>query len=104
MRERNEAIEREVERWRERERIQRQIDLLNALIPVEHYRELKIAFQEAKVVQRKYHEKVKKLQDRNKPAHQKVSLPSRLVSRVTAARSRYEPHLINPNRLINSKA
>ena len=58
-------------RWPER-RVQ--IDLLRILIPVQQYREIRVKFMEVKAKQRSWHEKVTKLRDRNKPAHDLLSL------------------------------
>ncbi|KAG5651262.1 hypothetical protein H0H81_009306, partial [Sphagnurus paluster] len=67
--ERNDGIERDVQRYKERKNIEATIALLEVLIPVERYRELRYAFMETKKRQRKLHEKVKKLKARNEPAH-----------------------------------
>lgn len=86
MKDRNEAVEREVQRYNERKNIEHavitclrnicgrlnlaaQIALLNVLIPVERYRMLRVKFMEVKARQRKLHEKVKKLKAKNEPAH-----------------------------------
>ncbi|KAJ3504973.1 hypothetical protein NLJ89_g7660 [Agrocybe chaxingu] len=70
MKERNEGIERDVQRYKERKRIERAIELLQLLVPVARYREIREHFLEAKEVQRKWHERVKILQERNAPAHE----------------------------------
>ncbi|KAF8076878.1 hypothetical protein FPV67DRAFT_1605252 [Lyophyllum atratum] len=69
MEERNEGIERDVQRYKERKNIEAMIGLLEILIPIEHYRELRVKFMEVKKRQRKLHEKVKKLKAKNEPAH-----------------------------------
>ncbi|KAJ7594061.1 P-loop containing nucleoside triphosphate hydrolase protein [Mycena floridula] len=69
MRERNAGIERDVERVRERQQIEHAIEILDILIPVQEYRELRVLYQEAKVQQRKLHQKVRMLKERNAPAH-----------------------------------
>ena len=84
--ERNEGIERDVQRYLERKKIEHevlfstirqpfdaepcpQIELLEVLIPIQNYRELRSKYLEAKVEQRKLHEKVMKLKAKNEPAH-----------------------------------
>lgn len=47
----------------------KQIALLQILVPVERYRQLRRQFMEVKTRQRKLHEKVKKLKAKNEPAH-----------------------------------
>ncbi|KAF5388335.1 hypothetical protein D9615_000804 [Tricholomella constricta] len=69
MQERNEGIERDVQRYKERKSIEAMIALLEVLIPVERYREMRLKFIEVKKRQRKLHEKVKKLKAKNEPAH-----------------------------------
>ncbi|KAG6812148.1 hypothetical protein H0H92_004147 [Tricholoma furcatifolium] len=69
MRDRNEGIERDVQRFKERQNIEARIALLELLIPVERYRSLRIKYQEVKTTQRKLHQKVKKLKAKNEPAH-----------------------------------
>ncbi|KAJ6450163.1 hypothetical protein C8R45DRAFT_883718 [Mycena sanguinolenta] len=69
LQERNDNIERDVQRYRERKQIERDITLLKALIPVQHYRESRDAFLILKAKQRAYHAKVSRLQEKNKPAH-----------------------------------
>ncbi|KAF7374118.1 Structural maintenance of chromosomes protein 5 [Mycena sanguinolenta] len=69
LQERNDNIERDVQRYRERKQIERAITLLKALIPVQHYRESRDAFLVLKAKQRAYHAKVSRLQEKNKPAH-----------------------------------
>ncbi|KAH0588207.1 hypothetical protein H2248_006920 [Termitomyces sp. 'cryptogamus'] len=69
MRERNEGIERDVQRYKERKSIESMIALLEVLIPVEQYRQLRRQFMEVKARQRKLHEKVKRLKAKNEPAH-----------------------------------
>ncbi|KAG6844359.1 hypothetical protein H0H87_007540 [Tephrocybe sp. NHM501043] len=69
MQERNEGIERDVQRYRERKNIEAMIELLQVLIPVEHYRVVRAKYFELKAIQRKLHEKVKRLKAKNEPAH-----------------------------------
>ncbi|KAF9528049.1 P-loop containing nucleoside triphosphate hydrolase protein [Crepidotus variabilis] len=69
MKDRNDAIERDVKRFLERKKIEHDIALLNLLIPVAQYRETRNKFMEAKQVQRQLHTKVKQLQKKNEPAH-----------------------------------
>ncbi|KAG6841292.1 hypothetical protein C0991_012462 [Blastosporella zonata] len=69
MQERNDLIERDVQRYKERKNIEAMIALLQVLIPVEHYRIVRARYMDLKVIQRKLHEKVKKLKAKNEPAH-----------------------------------
>ncbi|KAF8237930.1 P-loop containing nucleoside triphosphate hydrolase protein [Tricholoma matsutake] len=67
--ERNEGIERDVQRYLERKKIEHEIELLEVLIPIQNYRELRNKYVDAKAEQRKLHEKVMKLKAKNEPAH-----------------------------------
>ncbi|KAJ6466032.1 hypothetical protein C8R47DRAFT_1025431 [Mycena vitilis] len=67
--ERNENIERDVQRYRERKKIERSISLLKVLIPVQHYREARVEFLALKKRQRALHDRVSRLKEKNKPAH-----------------------------------
>ncbi|KAJ7692435.1 P-loop containing nucleoside triphosphate hydrolase protein [Mycena rosella] len=69
LQDRNENIERDVQRYRERKRIEHAIAMLNVLIPVQHYREARTQFNALKTRQRAEHLKVSRLQERNEPAH-----------------------------------
>ncbi|KAJ7241060.1 P-loop containing nucleoside triphosphate hydrolase protein, partial [Mycena haematopus] len=69
LQERNLNIERDVQRYRERKEIERNITLLRALIPVQHYREARDEFLALKARQRASHAKVSRLQEKNRPAH-----------------------------------
>ncbi|KAJ7493281.1 P-loop containing nucleoside triphosphate hydrolase protein [Mycena galericulata] len=69
LKERNEGIERDVQRYRERKKIEHTIALLRVLIPVQAYREARITFLALKERQRAQHLRVSRLQERNKPAH-----------------------------------
>ncbi|KAJ7760373.1 hypothetical protein B0H16DRAFT_1719878 [Mycena metata] len=69
LQERNDNIERDVQRYRERKKIERMITLLHVLIPVQHYREARAQYILLKKRQRAQHDKVSRLQERNKPAH-----------------------------------
>ncbi|PFH50400.1 hypothetical protein AMATHDRAFT_61100 [Amanita thiersii Skay4041] len=70
LRDRNAAIERDVQRFRERKRIEREIQLLEVLIPVEEYRVSRKKFIEQKGLQRVWHDKVRRLKEKNAPVHQ----------------------------------
>ncbi|KAF7374162.1 Structural maintenance of chromosomes protein 5 [Mycena sanguinolenta] len=70
LQDRNDNIERDVQRYRDRKQIERNIMLLNALIPVQQYREARIEYFDLKDQRRASHEKVSKLIDKNKPAHE----------------------------------
>ncbi|KAJ6469210.1 hypothetical protein C8R47DRAFT_1024336 [Mycena vitilis] len=67
--ERNEGIERDVQRYRERKKIERSISLLKVLVPVQHYREARVEYHALRKHQRALHERVSRLKERNKPAH-----------------------------------
>ncbi|KAF9266101.1 P-loop containing nucleoside triphosphate hydrolase protein [Marasmius fiardii PR-910] len=69
MRERNDAIEKEVERYQERKRIEEQIEILNLYIPSVKYNELREEFNVAKEKQRKLFRKVSKLEAKKAPIH-----------------------------------
>ncbi|KAJ7095537.1 hypothetical protein C8R44DRAFT_813419 [Mycena epipterygia] len=69
LQERNENIERDVQRYRERKKIEHTIAILQVLIPVQHYREKRLKFMALKARQRAQHTKVSRLQERNRPAH-----------------------------------
>ncbi|KAF5338055.1 hypothetical protein D9758_014238 [Tetrapyrgos nigripes] len=69
MKERNEAIEKEVERFNQRKQIEDEIATLEIFIPCQRYRELLERYTELKAEQRRLHDIVKKLKEKNKPAH-----------------------------------
>ncbi|KAF8885790.1 P-loop containing nucleoside triphosphate hydrolase protein [Infundibulicybe gibba] len=69
MRERNEGIERDVQRYKDRKKIEHEIELLEVLIPVEKYREKREKFVEVKARQRQLHQRVTTLKAKNEPAH-----------------------------------
>ncbi|KAK0188724.1 P-loop containing nucleoside triphosphate hydrolase protein [Armillaria mellea] len=69
MRERNEAIERDVQRCLERQKIEQEIALLEVLVPVQRYREARERYQTVKAEQRRCYHKVAALKDKNAPAH-----------------------------------
>ncbi|KAF7351896.1 Structural maintenance of chromosomes protein 5 [Mycena venus] len=68
LQERNENIERDVQRYRERKEIERNIALLTVLIPVQHYREARSSWLRLKTQQRAAHGRVSRLQEKMKPA------------------------------------
>ncbi|PPQ70577.1 hypothetical protein CVT24_000055 [Panaeolus cyanescens] len=70
MKERNDGIEKDVKRYKERKNIEHQIALLDVLIPVAQYREIREQYVAKKNIQRKLHERVQKLKERNAPAHE----------------------------------
>ncbi|KAG1892038.1 P-loop containing nucleoside triphosphate hydrolase protein [Suillus subluteus] len=72
MQERNSQLERDVQRYQERKRIEKDIAILKVLIPVNEYHEAKERYQKAKDRQRELHARVRKLKDRNAPAHAKL--------------------------------
>lgn len=88
MEERNAQLERDVARYQERLRIEKQacsiplqstpvrvniaqIAILNVLIPVNEYHEAKERYAEAKERQRELHARVAELRDKNAPVHAK---------------------------------
>ncbi|KAF9236197.1 P-loop containing nucleoside triphosphate hydrolase protein [Melanogaster broomeanus] len=70
--ERNAQLEREVARYQERQRIAKEISVLEVLIPVNEYHEAKEHYVQAKERQRQLHARVTELRDRNAPAHAKL--------------------------------
>ncbi|KAL1705307.1 hypothetical protein EV121DRAFT_258668 [Schizophyllum commune] len=72
MKERNEAIERDVQRFLERKQIEDAIALLKLLIPTRIYDEMRTAFQKIKLQQRQQHKLVSLLKEKNAPAHAKL--------------------------------
>ncbi|KAF5321440.1 hypothetical protein D9619_000084 [Psilocybe cf. subviscida] len=75
--ERNEGIERDVQKFKERKVIEHQIALLNVLIPVVEYKELR----------RKYHDRVQKLKKKNEPAHKRLKKYEQACKDAEKARS-----------------
>ncbi|KAJ3719185.1 hypothetical protein C8R42DRAFT_628654 [Lentinula raphanica] len=69
MQARNAAIEREVDRYRERRKIEEMIKILEVYIPCASYRELLARYNELKETQRKMHQNVLRLKAKNEPAH-----------------------------------
>ncbi|KAJ8087221.1 Structural maintenance of chromosomes protein 5 [Marasmius tenuissimus] len=88
MRDRNEAIEKEVERYQERKRIEEQIEVLKIFIPSVYYSELREQYAVAKEKQRKLHHRVTKLKEKNAPAHQLLSTMKERLSRQEKDRKR----------------
>ncbi|KAJ8519683.1 hypothetical protein ONZ45_g3400 [Pleurotus djamor] len=80
--ERNEGLEREVQRYNERKKIEHEIALLELLLPVQQYRESREKYMEARVVQRRARKKALKLSAKNAPAHKKLK---EFEARYTAA-------------------
>ncbi|KAG1752385.1 P-loop containing nucleoside triphosphate hydrolase protein [Suillus paluster] len=72
MQDRNSQLERDVQRYQERKRVEKDIAVLEVLIPVNEYHEAKERYQKAKDRQRDLHARVRKLKDRNAPAHAKL--------------------------------
>ncbi|TFK43988.1 P-loop containing nucleoside triphosphate hydrolase protein [Crucibulum laeve] len=70
MNDRNDNIEREVQRFKERKRIEHTIELLELLRPVQEYREKRLQYNATKARQRALHQKVLKLKAKNEPAHE----------------------------------
>ncbi|KJA29565.1 hypothetical protein HYPSUDRAFT_31485 [Hypholoma sublateritium FD-334 SS-4] len=72
MQDRNEGIERDVQRYKERKKIEHTINLLAVLIPVAEYRENRKRYLEIKGQQRTIRAKVQRLRDKNEPAHDRL--------------------------------
>ncbi|TRM70021.1 P-loop containing nucleoside triphosphate hydrolase protein [Schizophyllum amplum] len=72
MKERNEAIERDVKRFLERKEIENAITFLKVMIPTVIYDEMRQEYASIKLLQRKQHKRVAKLKDKNAPAHTKL--------------------------------
>ncbi|KAL0950349.1 hypothetical protein HGRIS_010317 [Hohenbuehelia grisea] len=69
MQERNEGLERDVQRYNERKKIEHDIELLTILVPVSQYREKRDECMRIKEIKQALHKKVVKLKERNAPAH-----------------------------------
>ncbi|TEB23759.1 P-loop containing nucleoside triphosphate hydrolase protein [Coprinellus micaceus] len=69
LKKRNENIEHEVERIKEKQKIEEEIQLLESLILTAHYREVGQQYTEAKEKRNKAHKKMLELKARNEPAH-----------------------------------
>ncbi|KAI0287939.1 hypothetical protein B0F90DRAFT_1827934 [Multifurca ochricompacta] len=76
---RNAMLERDVQRFNERKELERQIALVELILPFMEYIEAKRHYTDAKTKQRALHKAVQALQAKNKPMHDfKKSLESRL--------------------------
>ncbi|KAG2013002.1 chromosome structural maintenance protein smc5 [Coprinopsis cinerea AmutBmut pab1-1] len=73
MRQRNDGIARDVERFKERKRIEKEIEILNVLIPPAKYREMRKEYLVLKRKQRKLHARVVRLKNKNAPAHDRLA-------------------------------
>ncbi|KAF7317180.1 Purine nucleoside phosphorylase [Mycena chlorophos] len=69
LQERNNQIEREVQRYKERKEIELRIHILRILLPVERYRESRIKWMELKAKKQVYYQRAMRLKDKNQPAH-----------------------------------
>ncbi|KAI0036757.1 hypothetical protein K488DRAFT_40522 [Vararia minispora EC-137] len=67
LRERNDNLEREVQRFRERKEIEKRIAVLEVLVPFMEYYETRERYREAKTRQRELHAKVAALQRKTQP-------------------------------------
>ncbi|KIP10370.1 hypothetical protein PHLGIDRAFT_101267 [Phlebiopsis gigantea 11061_1 CR5-6] len=67
MEERNANLERDVKKYEERQKIEREIEFLELLLPFKEYSEAKDKYEGAKARQRKAHEKLKTIQAKNAP-------------------------------------
>ncbi|KAF9476726.1 P-loop containing nucleoside triphosphate hydrolase protein [Pholiota conissans] len=86
MKERNEGIERDVQRYMERQRIQHLIALLEVLIPVAEYREIRKDYIDYKALRGVLRQKVTKLKSKNAPAHELLKRLEQAVKDVDAKR------------------
>ncbi|KAI0058575.1 P-loop containing nucleoside triphosphate hydrolase protein [Artomyces pyxidatus] len=68
--ERNAMLERDVQRFKERQELQRQIALLELILPFMEYVEVRRLYQEAKEKQRGLHQRVVALKAKNAPLHE----------------------------------
>ncbi|KAI0264050.1 hypothetical protein BGY98DRAFT_1192298 [Russula aff. rugulosa BPL654] len=76
---RNAMLERDVQRFNERKELERQIALLELILPFMEYTEAKRSYTEAKAKQRALHKCVQTLQQKNQPMHDfKKHLETRL--------------------------
>ncbi|KAI0264300.1 P-loop containing nucleoside triphosphate hydrolase protein [Russula aff. rugulosa BPL654] len=76
---RNAMLERDVQRFNERKELERQIALLELILPFMEYMEAKRSYTEAKAKQRALHKCVQTLQQKNQPMHDfKKHLETRL--------------------------
>ncbi|KAF5321543.1 hypothetical protein D9619_000206 [Psilocybe cf. subviscida] len=85
--ERNEGIERDVQKFKERKVIEHQIALLNVLIPVVEYKELRAEYMELKAETKKYHDRVQQLKKKNEPAHKRLKKYEQACKDAEKARS-----------------
>ncbi|TFY82531.1 hypothetical protein EWM64_g1483 [Hericium alpestre] len=67
--ERNAILERDVARYNERKEIERQIGLLELILPFMEYIEARNRYMDAKKLQRDLHQRVQALKKKNAPAH-----------------------------------
>lgn len=67
---RNAALERDVERFRERLKLEQEQTLLEVLIPVQQYREMRVRYREIKKAQRVAVRKLQEQKEKNAPALQ----------------------------------
>ncbi|KAG9317772.1 hypothetical protein JVU11DRAFT_1992 [Chiua virens] len=72
MEDRNAQLERDVERYKERLKIEKKISQLRVLIPVKEYHEAKERYAQAKERQRTLHARVTRLRDRDAPVDAKL--------------------------------
>ncbi|KIY64376.1 P-loop containing nucleoside triphosphate hydrolase protein [Cylindrobasidium torrendii FP15055 ss-10] len=70
MKDRNDAIERDVERYKERKRIEQEMKLLEVCIPVQTYLETRDRYNEVRAKKKIISDRCKVLKDKNAPAHQ----------------------------------
>ncbi|KAF9024415.1 P-loop containing nucleoside triphosphate hydrolase protein [Hymenopellis radicata] len=103
MRDRNEAIERDVQRYKERKKIEEEIKLLAVLIPVQQYRELRDKYFNLKILQRQWVDKVRRLKEKNAPAHAFREKLERQHSKLDKERDRLKKAIQEKMKQINSK-
>jgi chromosome segregation ATPase len=72
MQDRNAHLEGQVHRYKVRKNIEHAIELLQVLIPVQEYREIRAKYAEVKANQRLLHRKVAQLKEKNAPVHARL--------------------------------
>ncbi|KAJ7056762.1 P-loop containing nucleoside triphosphate hydrolase protein [Mycena amicta] len=69
LQERNNQIERDVQRYKERKEIELKINILRILVPVERYREARTKWIALKAKKQVFHNRALRLKQKNQPAH-----------------------------------
>ncbi|KAH8827579.1 hypothetical protein DL96DRAFT_1599512 [Flagelloscypha sp. PMI_526] len=90
---RNEGIERDVERFKERKVIEEEKELLELLIPRTKYQQEYEEFTRVKKLQRKLHGRVKALRGINAPVRQRISEMDAEISHLQAGQNSHPQHV-----------